>query len=121
MIPAGQVASYGMIASLIPGVTARMVGYALAATVSGAETPKNLPWQRVINSQGRLSIPGGADRQRTLLEAEGISFTATGRTGRISFRQFGWNGPEAELLDQWLEDQGMDMMTYLTIKAGWPS
>lgn len=113
MIPKGQVASYGMIASLLPGVTARMVGYALAASVTNSDIHQKLPWQRVINSKGRLSIPGGVERQRALLMSEGIEFSAS---GVINFRQYRWDGPDAV----WLEKNTIDLMDFMTIKAGWP-
>lgn len=108
-IPRGQVASYGMIASLLPGVTARMVGYALAASIG----EDNLPWQRVMNSQGKPSIPDGVARQRAALEAEGIVFTPA---GKVSFRKYRWDGPDV----LWLEDHGIAIEDFLTIKAGWP-
>ena len=84
-VPAGQVASYGMIASLIPGATARIVGFATAA----APTGEGIPWQRVINSQGRISFPAGSDkwqRQKQKLEAEGIVFLGE----RVPLKQFLW-------------------------------
>src|SRR5512136_250000 len=57
-----------------------------------------MPWQRVINSQGEISLrPGeGAEAQRKLLEAEGVQFDAK---GRIDFDRFGWDGPDWEWLD----------------------
>lgn len=73
LIPAGKVMSYGQIALLI-GVprAARQVGWTLAQI--GHET--NIPWWRVINHKGRISIDGNlhADRelQRKLLETDGI-------------------------------------------------
>ncbi len=75
-IPAGRVATYGQIAALI-GTGARQVGYALAALPN-----PDVPWHRVINSQGKVSPrSGGAGEniQRALLEAEGIRFSPGGR------------------------------------------
>ena len=46
----------------------RWVGGAMAAC------PDDVPWQRVINSQGRISERPGAEKQRMLLEGEGIVF-----------------------------------------------
>lgn len=72
-IPAGKVASYGQISKLIPGCTARMVGYALASLPNDS----GVPWQRVINSKGKISPHGagfGSAMQRALLEQEGIIF-----------------------------------------------
>lgn len=96
-IPPGWVSTYGQIAAIVGrGCTARQVGYAMAA-LSGDE--QGVPWQRVINSQGEISLrPGeGGARQRQLLEAEGVEFDAQGRT---DFERFGWEGPDWEWLEQ---------------------
>lgn len=89
LIPPGQVATYGQIAQ-IAGCTARQVGYAMAALPEGLD----VPWQRVINSQGKISKrshgPGGL-HQRELLESEGIRFSDQ---GRVDFDEVGWPGPE---------------------------
>lgn len=85
-VPAGRVTTYGRVAKLVPGVTARMVGYAMAATPPGSD----VPWQRVINAQGRISPHGagfGSAIQRKLLEEEGIVFDAS---GRIDLARYGW-------------------------------
>lgn len=85
-IPPGKVATYGQIAR-IAGLSgqARLVGYALSA----AQDPE-LPWQRVINAQGRISSrpdPSLEELQRALLEAEGVAFDAG---GRVALERFGW-------------------------------
>ncbi|WP_425146986.1 MGMT family protein [Deinococcus sp.] len=76
-IPAGQVMTYGQLATLAgqPGA-ARQVGFIMNAL---AQT--TLPWQRVINAQGAVSTDrlGFGDIQRGLLSAEGIIFSASGR------------------------------------------
>ena len=83
-IPPGRVASYGQVAAAagLPG-RARMVGRALA----GLPPESGVPWQRVVNSKGEISLPGRAGmRQRELLAAEGLTF----RPGcRIDMRRFG--------------------------------
>ncbi len=95
-IPAGRVATYGQVAKLVPvppGVEpdayrafgARWVGSAMAAC------PNDVPWQRVLNAKGEISLRAGAEHQRRLLEAEGVRFDAK---GRIDLKQFGWQGPE---------------------------
>ena len=89
-IPRGKVASYGQIAKLVGSCTARMVGYARAATPEGMD----IPWQRVINAQGKISPHGagfGSAVQRQLLEEEGLEFDAQ---GRIDWRQHGWPSPD---------------------------
>ena len=105
MIPEGRVATYGQIGAMIPcppGVReedfqayrARWVGSAMAVC------PEGLPWQRVINSQGKISPRRGADLQRGLLAAEGVRFDAR---GKIDLTHFAWSGPEAG----WLEANGL--------------
>ena len=98
-IPPGKVTTYGQIAKLVgaPAGMAfesyralgpRWVGGALAAC------PAGVPWQRVINAQGKISMPGKAgSEQRALLEAEGVQFDAR---GRIDLKRFGWPPPAAE-------------------------
>ena len=87
-IPRGRVATYGQVAVLAgrPG-QARLVGYALAAL-----PPRSaVPWQRVINAQGRISLrpdgPGYDEVQKLMLRREGVRF---GRTGAISLAAFQW-------------------------------
>jgi len=85
-IPSGKVASYGQIARMVPRCTARMVGFAMASTPEN----QNIPWQRVINSQGKISPHGagfGSALQRSLLEDEGIVFD---QEHKIDLDQFGW-------------------------------
>ncbi|HEX4682190.1 MAG TPA: MGMT family protein [Gemmatimonadaceae bacterium] len=88
-IPRGRVSTYGGIARLagLPR-QARLVGYALHALPAGT----GLPWHRVINAQGRLSLArtnGAAGiTQRLLLEREGVRVDAG---GRVSLARFGWN------------------------------
>ena len=103
-IPAGQVSTYGLIARIVGQGDARTVGYALAAVTEAS----GVPWQRVINSQGRISLRGaeGYGEQRTLLEAEGIQFDAQ---GRVDLKRFGWSGPGSE----WLEAHGYDPLWFM--------
>ncbi len=108
-IPVGQVASYGMIASLLPGVTARIVGFATAATPEG----ENIPWHRVINSQGKVSERPGAARQVARLQDEGIIFN---KSGKLDWQQYRWQGPS----ETWLEEAGVDFIDFLDIQAKWP-
>jgi len=108
-IPAGQLASYGMVASLVPGATARIVGYAMAATPSG----EGIPWQRVINSAGKVSEREGATRQRDKLEEEGIVFSPN---GKVNWAQFRWQGPS----EVWLDANKVDFVDFLEIQSGWP-
>lgn len=87
-IPYGQVATYGQIAELsnLPR-RARLVGYALFRVAPEAD----VPWHRVINAQGAISESpfrqGNDYLQRSLLEAEGIKFSAA---GRVDLRKYRW-------------------------------
>ena len=95
-IPYGRVATYGHIAQVMgPPVTAREVGDAMAALRDGQPDPP-VPWQRVINAQGRVST---GQRQQTLLEREGVTFTVKGVT---DLGRFGWQGPDPD----WAETHG---------------
>ena len=71
-IPKGKVMSYGQVA-LYLGVPrgARQVGWVL----NKSKDEDNLPWWRVVNNQGRISIKGfkySPIDQKNLLEAEGV-------------------------------------------------
>ena len=92
-VPHGKVATYGQIALMLPvpnGVDfdsykafgPRWVGGALAAC------PDDVPWQRVINSQGKISERPGAEKQRLLLEEEGIIFMKD----KVDLKKYGWHG-----------------------------
>lgn len=99
-IPSGKVATYGQVASFVGNCTARMVGYAMAATPND----RGIPWQRVINAQGKISPRARSEStalQRTLLEEEGVSFS---QSGRVDFKQVRWEGPSVH----WLLENGYD-------------
>ena len=86
-IPRGKVATYGQIAR-IAGLPrhARHVGRALAELDDGSI----LPWQRVVNSAGRVSRrdhPNSEQLQRAKLEREHVVFTPG---GRIDLVRFAW-------------------------------
>jgi methylated-DNA-protein-cysteine methyltransferase-like protein len=88
-VPLGQVTTYGRVARMVGGISAQMVGFALAALPNRTDGA-DVPWQRVINAQGKVSPHGygfGTAIQRELLESEGIVFDAE---GRVDLEQFGW-------------------------------
>ncbi|MER2599792.1 MAG: MGMT family protein [Caldilineales bacterium] len=93
-IPPGQVASYGQIAALLGHPrAARTVGWALAALRE--QHQPDVPWQRVINSQGRVSIRNlehAPEEQLLLLQAEGVEFDSN---GKVDWQRFGWYGLSA--------------------------
>lgn len=77
-IPSGKVMTYGLIAEILgEGYTPRTVGYVM----HGADS-ENVPWQRVINSQGacstgRMTMP--MNLQQNMLESEGVVFNESGK------------------------------------------
>ncbi|MDC7232301.1 MAG: MGMT family protein [Spirochaetales bacterium] len=76
-IPEGKVSSYGRIAVLAGAPRgARQV----ARLLHSSSRKHNMPWHRVVNSSGGISLEGDAGQiQRGLLEAEGVEFTTSGK------------------------------------------
>lgn len=111
-IPVGVVSTYGQIASMLPvppGVSPQdyerlgpvWVGQAMQAL--SAQADPTIPWQRVINSQGGISLPAGsalALEQKHRLQREGVQFAPS---GRVSLSIYGWEGPE----DVWIRAHGL--------------
>src|SRR5262252_1419341 len=93
-IPAGRVMSYGQVARVLgAGYDARAIGNVMYAT---PQDGRNIPWHRVINSQGGCSTTGRTmppDLQQRLLEAEGIAFNDK---GRCAVEKYLWVPPEYE-------------------------
>jgi methylated-DNA-protein-cysteine methyltransferase-like protein len=90
-IPRGRIATYGQVARLTGAPRgARQVGYALHALPVGS----NVPWHRVINAAGRISLPpaDGGIEQRLRLLAEGVTVT---EAGRVSLDRFQWRPARA--------------------------
>lgn len=85
-IPAGKVVTYGQVAALLGQPrAARAVGYALRFLPPGAD----VPWHRVINHQGQISLRYPVDSpllQRLLLEEESVMFDAAGRVDLSVYR-----------------------------------
>ncbi len=85
-IPTGKVTTYGQVAELagLPGA-ARLVGHTLRTLPQGS----TLPWYRVINSSGKISLPHGSEayqRQSDNLQAEGVTMIK----GRVNLKRFRW-------------------------------
>ena len=88
-IPRGRVMTYGQIAQILEErYSPRLVGWAMHAT---PRDERNIPWHRVINSRGGVStgrvILAEPDRQRLMLEAEGVVFDIRGHCD-LSFYQW---------------------------------
>lgn len=93
-IPRGHVLTYGEVARLA-GMSraARRVSQALRR----APREMDVPWHRVINSQGKISFPedsAGFKQQKDLLEEEGVVFLK----GKIDLSRFGYQGALDHLL-----------------------
>ncbi len=104
-VPPGKVTTYGQIAKMIlppddmpqrsyDAFGPRWVGGAMAAC------PDGVPWQRVINSQGKISLRPGAEEQRQLLESEGIEFDDR---ERVDLKKVQWSGPD----EAWCKVHGL--------------
>lgn len=85
-IPRGSVATYGQVAALAGNPRwARVVGYALHVNPD----PEKIPCYRVVNREGRLAeafVFGGINRQKVLLEAEGIEV----KDNQVDLSRFQW-------------------------------
>jgi methylated-DNA-protein-cysteine methyltransferase-like protein len=85
-VPQGSVATYGQIAAIAGNPQgARQVAWVL----NSSSSKEKLPWHRIINKQGRISLESGAgyEEQRSLLEKEGIIFSLN---GSIDLKRFLW-------------------------------
>ena len=81
--PPGRVVTYGELARLAGNPRwSRVAGYAMHGC------PDDVPWHRVVDRQGRL-CPGAEERQRALLEEEGVGFTDP---SHVDMDRFSWLG-----------------------------
>lgn len=85
-IPRGTVATYGQIAMLAGNPRASRAVFWILSSSSEKE---NLPWHRVINSTGRISLkPGmGFEQQQALLRLENV---AVEEEGNIDLQKYQW-------------------------------
>lgn len=72
-IPRGRVMSYGLIAEFAEN---RRGARQVARILHTCSAAYDLPWHRVVNQKGRISLkPGsGYERQKNLLAGEGVVF-----------------------------------------------
>lgn len=95
-IPAGKVTTYGQLGAMCGIRDSRTIGEIMNAS------PQDVPWQRVINARGMISLQGATGaRQRARLESEGVVFD---ENGRVDFAIVGWM-PDAE----WLTANGYEI------------
>ena len=76
-VPPGKVLTYGTVAALAGNPRASRQVSRILHSSSGAY---DLPWHRVVNSKGGISLRpgGGGEIQRALLEEEGVLFDEQG-------------------------------------------
>lgn len=86
-IPRGKVATYGQIATLAGNNRAARQ---ISRILHSSSKKYDLPWYRVINSQGRISLRTGEgyEMQKAMLESEDIIVSGD----RIDLKNFQWNG-----------------------------
>lgn len=85
-IPKGKVATYGQIAELAGSPRgARQV----VRILHSSSERDNLPWHRVINSQGHIALKRGQgfELQQALLESEDVFVEAS---GHIDLKRYQW-------------------------------
>jgi len=85
-IPAGKVCTYGRIAAYAGNRrAARQVAYVLHSS----SEKKHLPWYRVVNSKGGISLKPkhGYELQKKLLKKEGVEFK---KDDSIDLKHFLW-------------------------------
>jgi methylated-DNA-protein-cysteine methyltransferase-like protein len=86
-IPRGKVATYGQIAALAgqPRAARQVVRILHSSTEK-----ERLPWHRVINRRGRISLKRGAgyEHQKAMLEDEGVAFD---ETDAVVFDSYLWS------------------------------
>ena len=88
-IPAGKVATYGLIAALAGNPrAARQVAWILHSSSSADK----LPWHRVVNRNGKISLRPleGYEIQKQRLLQEGIVFAAN---DVVDFNRYLWQSP----------------------------
>ena len=103
-VPPGRVTTYGTVARLLPVPTgvlettyaafgARWVGAAMA------RCPEDVPWHRVVNARGEVSVRAGEGREEQWerLRVEGV---VPRENGSIDLRARGWGGSRDAACDE---------------------
>lgn len=95
-IPSGMVATYGGIARLAGNARAARQVARILHTSSARE---GLPWHRVVNREGRISLKPlhGYEAQKQRLEAEGVVFDAGDRIDLARFMWWPDSSPQEEI------------------------
>ena len=96
-IPEGKVTTYGRIAAFA-GVPRGSRG--VAWILHACSDRDSLPWHRVVNRNGRISLPvqAGYELQKMLLESEGVRFS---ENERIDLDLYGWSPSDGDMGPLW--------------------
>lgn len=105
-VPVGKVTTYGRVAQMLGRPrAARAVGYALNALKDKPALHHDVPWQRVVNAQGRISLVNrefSANQQAELLRQEGVEVD---EQLRLDLERYLWAGLSLLELDDILSAQ----------------
>lgn len=90
-VPRGRVVTYGQVAALAGRPRAAR---AVAWILHSSSVSAGLPWHRVINGRGGISLKRGRgfEEQKKRLIAEGVE---VGRGGRVDLKRFLWEPMES--------------------------
>ncbi len=90
-VPKGKVATYGQIAGIVSTPrSARAVGWALRAL----PPENNVPWHRVLNSSGRITIVNPhttKQEQAQRLKKEGVEVSQDGDGYIVDLKHYLWD------------------------------
>ena len=96
-VPEGRVTTYGDVGAVLGSSrVARQVGYALSAMTPGES---DIPWHRVVNARGQVSVRTGGKvsrTQRQKLGREGVRFDRSGRILDFEELRFHFDAPWEE-------------------------
>lgn len=104
-IPAGKVLTYGAVAALAGSPRgARQVTWILHSS----SKKHNLPWHRIVNTRGRISLkmPAAYNKQKALLESDGIRFS---EDDQIDFGKYLWKIKSIEEIKRAGRRKGADL------------
>jgi methylated-DNA-protein-cysteine methyltransferase-like protein len=91
-IPATKVATFGQIAKLLDFRLSPLVSWAIHAARTAKEK-NDVPWQRVVGADGRVSLNDAYGRkQRTLLARDGVRVA---KDGAVDLTRHAWAGPHS--------------------------
>lgn len=110
LVPYSKVASYGQVALIIGFPRgARQVGWILNSTEGNSNV--NIPWWRIVNNKGKISIKGtkynDSRLQKKLLISEGLDVDDN---LEFDIERYRWRPKKEDLLGLSLEDEYVQMV-----------